>query len=180
MNDGLKAALIAATGAMLHCTPAAAEVSIQGFPAAGTTTWTVFSCVAPLQAPICVVPVKVGHLSGTVCRFEVADVIEFDSSKTFRIHWQLRSTDPTPNRRFRFGHSQGILKEGITFNQDFDGDFRNEPLGVGDKFGKQLRRFQALDRLKLFTYDLNVEFLDSVGGQPTPCDSKGPIIINRG
>jgi hypothetical protein len=160
--------------------PAAAQMSIQGFAPAGTPKWSVFSCVVPMQAPICIVPVKVEHIAGSACRFDVANVIELDSSKTFRIHWQLRSTDPTPNRRFVFGHSQGMVKDGIVFTQDFDSDFRDDNSAIGDKFGKQFRRFQKLDRYKLFSYDINVEFFDSIGGPRTQCDPEGPIIINRG
>jgi hypothetical protein len=142
-------------------------------------TWTVFSCILPEQAPICIVPIKVKLGTGNKCEFDVAYYIDFDSSRTRRIRWQLQSVDPNASRNFVFGHT-AAQKDGIEFTLDVDGDFDNEARSTDTLFRKKLRRAGPLVRPKLFHYDINVEWFDSVGGARTPCDPHGPAIINRG
>lgn len=179
MNVNRKLAVACAAGLLCVSGGALGQMTTFGHPPVGLTTWTVFSCILPEQAPLCIVPVKV-KLDGTgKCQFDVAQFIEFDSARTRRIRWDLQSVDPVATRDFRFGHTVAT-KKGIEFTLDLNGDFTDDGGATGTRIGKKLRRAGALARARLFHYDINVEWLDAPGAVPMACEPHGPAIINRG
>jgi hypothetical protein len=170
---------VLAAGLLGLSSAAHGKAEITGHPPVGLDVWTVFSCIVPEQAPKCVVPIEVKLGASGECEFKVAQYIEFDSRRTRRIHWQLDSTDPTPGRRFAFGHTTPPVKRGITFTLDVERDFDDDAGSTDSRFGSKLRRAGALSRAKLFHYDINVQWFDGAGSQPQSCTPLGPAIINR-
>jgi hypothetical protein len=134
------------------------------------SAWTVFSCP---DAGDCPVPVEISIVNEK-CQYVVYDVIDrHPNQKKQELVWILST--PTTGYEVRFGNAN-LTKPGIEIR-----------LGKGDMDDKKndkkehRKKFKKQDTL-FITYDIHAEFRRTTDTDKdfTPCDDKGPAIINRG
>ena len=140
-----------------------------GVPAFGeSTSWTVLSCP---DASECTVPVTI-FVVNDKCQYVVPNIVDRNPNQNKQeLVWQL--TSPTTGYDVQFGNTN-LTKPGIEIRLgigDFD-DKKNEKKEHRKKFKQQGTLF--------ITYDIHAEFKKTADLNFTPCDDKGPAIINRG
>lgn len=164
-----------ATNLVLICTTLciqSAHAAIPGVPPQGTegqeTTWRVYTCPDTSQ---CAVDIKVKSLAPNNCQIDVVVFIDRNEhQKKQEIVWNIVDLA---------GYDVQFTGAGIDMKQGA-GDM--DVPSKGKKQHKQKVKKQDPDRTFL-TYDILLEYraTGAPSGTPyTPCDPKGPAIVNRG
>ena len=145
------------------------RLTLLGVPDFGERpAWTVLSCP---DASECLVPVAISIVNGK-CQYAVYDIIDRNpNQKKQELVWTVST--PTTGYDMRFGNAN-LTKPGIEMRlgkDDLD-DKKND-------YKEHRKKFKKQDTL-FITYDIHAEFKKTADSDFTPCDDKGPAIINRG
>lgn len=145
-----------------------AKSLILGYPPHGSTTATILPCP---HNDTCEVTVEV-TITESKCAFNVKDFIDrHPERKQQEIVWKLTTT--TPNVEVQFGNNN-LAVPGIVLG-----------FGASDMDNKKNDKKEHIKKFKkqdfpIVLYDIVAEFKKTGDASWTPCDKKGPAIINRG